>query len=395
MSARILLSCGEPSGDLYAGALTRELRTLDPGVLVEGLGGAAFAGAGGRLIDDYRDLSVTGLAEAVAKIPRSLEAMRRLVRAATRERPDVLVVIDFPDFNLRLAQRIKRLGVPVVYYIAPQLWAWRAGRMKTIRALIDQVLVIFPFEAPLYERAGVPVQFVGHPLVELIDRRATRAAFLASLGLDPSAPTVAVLPGSRVNEVHRILPVLNDAAKLIAVQVPRVQFVVARAPGLDDALFDSVGREGMPPIRLVHDATDAVLASADLALTASGTATVQTALHDTPMVVVYRLSPLSYSLGRRFVKIDTFAMVNLIAGERVVPELIQDACTPGAVAEEAVSLLTDPKRAATMRQRLSGVRNKLGGVGASRKAAEALLRVAAAHRSGGAVPSPVGAGRSR
>ena len=385
MSVRILLSCGEPSGDLYAGALTRELRAIDSSVHVEGLGGAQFAAAGGSLIDDYRDLSVTGLAEAIAKIPRSVTAMRRLVQAAERRRPDLLVIIDFPDFNLRLARRLRRLGVPVVCYVAPQLWAWRAGRMATIRELVEHVLVIFPFESALYERAGVPVQFVGHPLVELIRHDRPRDAFLVAQGLDPAAPTVAMLPGSRANEVRRIMPVLRDAAALVAARVPGVQFVVARASGLGDRLFADVRRAVDPPVRIVTGSADDVLGAADLALTASGTATVQAALHDTPMVVVYRLSPVTYALGRRLVKIDTFAMVNLIAGERVVPELIQDGCTPEAVAREAVSILSDSQRAARMRQGLAAVRNRLGGSGASRKAAEALLRIVAAHRSGGTV----------
>ena len=375
MSARLLLSCGEASGDLYAGALTRELLAIDPAISMAGLGGPQFAAAGGRLVDDYRDLAVTGLTEAIVKLPRSLAARRALVADAERSRPDALILIDFPDFNFRLAPPIKRLGVPVIYYIGPQIWAWRPKRLATIRSIADRVLVIFPFEESIYREGNVPVEFVGHPLVDLAKPSAGREVFLAARGLVPSAPTVAMLPGSRPNEVARILPQLAEAAERIRAAVPAAQFVVARAPHLDDRLFNALRNRPSATIVVVEGDTDAVLASADVALTASGTATVQAALHDTPMVIVYRVSPLSYHLLRRLVTVETIGMVNLIAGERIVPELVQDAFTAEAVAREAVSMLTDPERAAHIRAGLARVRARLGGSGASRRAAEAIMRV--------------------
>ena len=376
MNPRILLSCGEPSGDLYAGALTRELRALAPGVAVAGLGGPELAAAGGQLLADYRGLAVTGLTEAIAKVPRSIRLLRQLVQWAREERPSVLVAIDFPDFNFPLARRLRNLGIRVVYYISPQIWAWRPGRLRTIRAIADRMLVIFPFEEEIYRRGGVPVEFVGHPLVDLAEPSAPRDAFLRRLGLAPQAPTVAILPGSRPNEVGRILPDLLTAAEQIRRRVPGTQFVIARAPHLGDGLFRIATSRGLSSAVVIEGETNAVLASADLALTASGTATVQTAIHDTPMVVVYRLSPLTYLLGRRLVKLDTFGMVNLIAGERIVPELIQGGFTPEAVADEAVSMLTDGARAARVREGLARVRARLGGPGASRRAAEAILKLA-------------------
>jgi lipid-A-disaccharide synthase len=372
----LLLSCGEPSGDLYAGALTRELRALDRDIAVSGLGGPQFAAAGGVLIDDYRGLTVTGLTEAIVKLPKSQRTMSRLVAVARDRRPDALIAVDFPDFNLRLAARIKRLGIPIIYYVSPQIWAWRASRLETIRRLADRVLVIFPFEESIYAKAGIPVEFVGHPLIDLATPTAPRDRFLRGLGFAADAPTVAILPGSRPNEVDRILRDLVDAARQIETSVPHVQFVVARAPSLDDALFNAIRDRGPARVAVIEGDTDTVLASADVALTASGTATVQAALHDTPMVVVYRVSPMTYRLGRRLIRLETFAMVNLIAGERIVPELIQDAFTPEAVAREAVALLTDRSRAAQMRAGLARVRERLGGRGASRRAAEAILRVA-------------------
>jgi lipid-A-disaccharide synthase len=375
LSARLLLSCGEASGDLYAGALTRELLAIDPGMCIAGLGGPRFAAAGGQLLDDYRDLSVTGLTEWIPKLPRLLAARRRLVAAARADRPDALVLIDFSGFNLRLAPAIKRLGVPVVYYISPQIWASRAGRLATIRAVADRVLVIFPFEEAIYRQAGVPVEFVGHPLIDLATTTAPRGQFLSGLGLAPEAPAVAILPGSRAAEVSRILPDLAAAAALIRREVPGAQFLVARAPQLPDVLFDAVGGGAAAGFALVEGDTDTVLASSDVALMASGTATVQSALHDTPMVIVYRMSPLSYSLAKRLVTLDTIGMVNLIAGEKLAPELVQDAFTPAAVAREAVSLLTDRGRAARVREGLARVRERLGGSGASRRAADAIIRV--------------------
>ena len=382
MSPRLLLSCGEASGDLYAGALTRELLALSPSLSIAGLGGPQFAAAGGRLVADYRELSVTGLTEWIPKLPRLLAARRRLVASARAERPDALVLIDFSGFNFRLAPAIKRLGVPVIYYISPQIWASRAGRLDTIRAIADRVLVIFPFEAAIYEQGGVPVEFVGHPLIDLATPAATRERFLADRGLTPSAPTVAILPGSRANEVSRILPDLAAAARLIRRAVPHAQFLVARAPHLDGALFDAVRGGSDPAFTMVEGDTDTVLASADVALTASGTATVQAALHDTPMVIVYRMAPLSYRLAKRIVRLDTIGMVNLIAGETIVPELVQDAFTPDAVAREAISMLTDRARSARIRAGLATVRLRLGGPGASRRAAQAILRVASRRPAG-------------
>ena len=253
-----------------------------------------------------------------------------------------------------------------MYYISPQIWAWRAGRLATMREFVDRMLVIFPFEEAIYREGGVPVEFVGHPLVDLAQPALGRDQFLSAHGLRPSAPTVAILPGSRPNEVQRILPDLVAAADRIRAQVPGAQFVVARAPHLDDGLFDLGARRAGLRVRRRRRETDTVLASADVALTASGTATVQTALHDVPMVIVYRTSPLTYHLARRLVRVDAIGMVNLVAGEPIVPELIQDAFTPDAVAREAVSMLTDRDRSARIREdwlacaRASAVRARAG-----------------------------------
>jgi lipid-A-disaccharide synthase len=374
-----MMSCGEPSGDLYAGALAAELRRRDPGCRIVGFGGDRLQAAGATLVGDYRGLTVTGITEALAVLPRSLSMYRRLVAAARAERPRVFVAIDFPDFNLRVAGALKRLGIPVVYYVSPQLWAWRTGRLGTVKRVVDRMLVIFPFEEDLYRRAGVPVEFVGHPLLDIDRNDVPRQAFLESLGLDAGAPTVALLPGSRPNEVRAILPVLLEAGALVARQVAGVQFVIARAPNLDNGLFEvGAAQAGCRPA-IVESRTDDVLAAADLALTASGTATVQAAIHECPMVVVYRLSPLTYRIGKPFCHVDVYGMVNLVAGRVIVPELIQEAFTPQAVAAEAIRLLADPALADRTREALRDVKRKLGQAGASRRAADAVLREARAH----------------
>lgn len=373
-----MISCGEPSGDVYAGALVEALRAREPGIEVFGLGGERLQAAGARLVADFHGLSVTGLTEALKVLPRSWATYKSLVAAARETRPDALVLIDYPDFNFRLMAAVKKLGVPIVYYVSPQLWAWRQGRIKTMKKLVDRVLPIFPFEAAMYQREGIDVRFVGHPLIDLVQPRRTRDEFLASLRLDPAAPVVALLPGSRPNELTRLAPVMAAAVPLIAEGPAKagrpVQFVVARAPHLPDDLFERFGIPGCT-LRIVEGQTDEVLQAADAVITASGTATVQAALHGTPMVVLYKLSPMTYTLGKPLAKVDMYAMVNLIAGRRVVLELIQGACTAAAVAAEASRLLTDAGYRQQMIDELADVRQRLGGPGASTRAADAILDV--------------------
>jgi len=370
---RIMISCGEPSGDLYAEALVAALREREPSVDVFGFGGPRLAAAGVRLVGDFHGLSVTGLTEALRVLPRSYAMLRRLVAAARETRPDVFVAVDFPDFNFQLMAALRRLGIPIVYYISPQLWAWRPRRMATMKRDVDRVLVIFPFEEALYRDEGVDVEFVGHPLIDLTTVRTPRNVLLREYGLLADAPTVALLPGSRPNELRRIVPGMAASLPLIRTRVPGVQFLVAAAPNLPDALF----RELDAP--LVRDRTDEVLAASDVVVTASGTATVQAALHERPMVVVYRLSPLTYRLGKPLVRVNTYAMANLVAGERIVPELIQDAFTPARVADETVRFLTDAALHARTRDALRRVRERLGQPGASGRAASAVLDVARGH----------------
>jgi lipid-A-disaccharide synthase len=377
---RILVSCGEPSGDLYGAELVNRLRPLVRDLEVFGLGGDRLAAEGAHLVAHVRDLAVVGLLEVVAHLRRLRGIFHELLEQVDRLRPELAVLVDYPDFNLRLARELRKRGVRVVYYVSPQLWAWRGGRIRTVRATVARMLVIFPFEEALYRRAGVPVSFVGHPLIDSVRPEPDPSAYLTALRLDPQRPVVAVLPGSRPQEVLHNLPPLVGGIAQIAAARPDVQFVLAAAPSLPLSLFE--GAVGDRPVQLVHGQTQSIVGASTLALVASGTATVETALVGTPMVVVYRVAPLTYLLGRPFVRVRRFAMVNLIAEEAVVPELIQADFTPDRVAEEALLLLGDPERRRRMRDHLGEVKRRLGGPGASLRAAEAVASELAGVRSG-------------
>jgi len=371
---RLLLSCGEPSGDLYAGELVRELRLREPDLEVFGLGGDHMASQGAELLAHVKDLAVVGLLEVVAHLRSLRRVFDRVLSEVERRRPDVAVLVDYPDFNLRLARQLRQRGVRVVYYVSPQVWAWRRGRLDSIRKTVDHMLVIFPFEEALYREADVPVTFVGHPLVDLVRAPADPAAFLESVGLDPKRPVVALLPGSRPKEIGHNLPPMMGAVERLAAERPDLQFPLALAPALDPAAVANA--VGSLPVRVVANQTQGLLASCTVAVVASGTATVEAALLGAPMVVIYRLAPLTYLLGRRLVKVSHFAMANLIAGERVVPEVIQRELTPERVAAEVRALLDDPGRRQRMRAGLAEVKRRLGKPGASARAAETVLDVA-------------------
>jgi lipid-A-disaccharide synthase len=353
---RLLLSCGEPSGDLYGAELVRELRGSVPGLEVAGLGGDRLQAQGARLLAHVRDLAVVGLLEVVSHLRFFRGVFRAVIGEAEQNRPDVAVLVDYPDFNLRLARALKRRGIPVVYYISPQVWAWRKGRLRGIRESVARMLVIFPFEEQLYR--------------DLVSAPQDKDAFHGRHGLDRERPLIALLPGSRRKEIAHNLPALLGAVDLLRVQRPDLQFALAAAPHLDAAALRK--EIGDRPITVAVNETHAVLAACTAAIVASGTATVEAALLGAPMVVVYRLSALTYALGRRFVTVPHFAMVNLIAGRRIVPEVIQHEFTPERVAAEVVSLLEGPRRVA-MQADLAEVRSRLGARGGSRRAAEAVL----------------------
>jgi lipid-A-disaccharide synthase len=368
---RLLISCGEASGDLYGAELVRHLKGRVAGLEVVGLGGDRLQAQGASLFAHVRDLAVVGLLEVVSHLRHLRAVFRRVLDEADRHPPDVAVLVDYPDFNLRLARELHRRRIPVIYYVSPQLWAWRRGRIDDIRASVTRMLVIFPFEEPLYREAGVPVTFVGHPLVSLVTPVADPLVPRSELGLDPARPVVALLPGSRPKEVAHNLPPIAASVDALAAARPELQFVAAVAASLDPSLV----RRGLGDrnVTVVHDRTHVVLSAATAAIVASGTATVEAALVGAPMVVVYRLSPWTYRLGRRFVRVPYYAMVNLIAGRRVVPELIQSDFTAERVLAEILPLLDGAEARGQMEKDLAAVREKLGGPGASARAAAIVV----------------------
>lgn len=367
------MSCGEASGDLYASELLKALRGKDSSLQAFGLAGERSQQAGLELVVSLSDISVIGLVEVIAKLPALKQAMDRLCEAVEKRRPDVAVLIDFSGFNLRLARRLRRMKVPVVYYVSPQVWAWRRGRVRKIRENVDEMLVILPFEEEMYQKAGVPVRYVGHPLVDLVSGVEDRSAFFARMRLDPDRPVVTLLPGSRSREIELHVPILREVVAELAKRKPELQFVVSRAPTVSlDAIRGGFGEE-MTRLSVEEENVSAALRHASAAIVASGTATVEAALMETPMVVVYRVGRLTHAIGKRFVDVPFYSMVNLIAGRCVVPELIQEDMNLETIVEQMLELLNRPARADAMREGLREVRRRLGGGGASQRAAEAVL----------------------
>ena len=352
---KILISAGEASGDLYAASLAAELLRRHPDLELFGCAGPRMRAAGVRAVVDAASLAVVGLIEVVAHIPRVWREYRKLLKAARAERPVLAILTDSPDFHLRLARQLKRMGIPVVYLVAPQVWAWRKGRLPGMRRTIDRLLCIFPFEEPFFREHGVATTYIGHPLSRLVRPSLGRGKFFRNHGLAEDRPLVALLPGSREAEAARHMPALMDAAARIAARMP-VNLVLGRA-GLSDF------RERNPggAIQVIEGETWDLLAHATLALTASGTVTVEAALLGTPMVTFYKVTALSWFAGKFLVDVPFYSMVNLIAGRAVIPELMQNEMTGERLAAEALRLLNSPVERDQMRRQLGEVGRALAG----------------------------------
>jgi lipid-A-disaccharide synthase len=354
----ILVSAGEASGDLYAAELVRALQSQHPGLSFYGCPGHRMEAAGVEPVIHASSLGVVGLVEVVRHIPRIYGEFRKLIEAARQRKPDVAILTDSPDFNLRVAREMKKLGVPVIYLIAPQVWAWRQYRVRKFPGLIDELLCIFPFEESWFRNHGVNATYIGHPLTHIARSTRTREEFFARHALDPARPLLVLLPGSRVGEVARHLPIVLDAAARLG---SISQIVLAAPAGFTAKAGPEFFRERISAssIQVVEGETSDALAHADVALAASGTVTVEAAVLGTPMVTFYRVSPLSWALGRRLVKAPFLTMVNLIAGRQVVPELMQDEATGERLAAETQALLVDPVKRQQMRRELALVTEAL------------------------------------
>lgn len=362
---KLAVVAGEASGDLHAAEVIRELKTLDPSLQTFGIGGDLLEAEGMRLLHHAREMGITGLFNVIRHLRMFRRVFRELVEVIRTERPDAVLLVDYPEFNLRLARRCRALGLRVIYYISPQVWAWRRGRVRSIARVVDRMIVIFPFEEEFYRQAGVPVSYVGHPLIDELEG-------IARGGKPPGDPlSLALLPGSRRSEVESLLPAMLLAVQQLASERSVDAFVV-QAPTISAsellALMATTGHF----VRIVpHDGGRAI-ATADIALSSSGTATLECAVIGTPVVVMYRLSPATYWVARRLVQLPHFSLVNIVAGRLIVPELIQDEVQAERIAAE-VRRLAEPATHARVCAELAGIRGLLGVGGASRRAAQAIM----------------------
>jgi len=366
---RVMIVVGEASGDLHGAHLVKALYRRDPTLEIFGVAGDGLKREGIKVIFDVDRLTGMGFAELAGNLKTIWQAYRLLRKALREDRPNLLILVDFPEFNLRLARLAKKSGIPVLYYISPQVWAWRKRRTQKIARWVDRMAVIFPFEVPLYQNEGVAVSFVGHPLLDLAHSSEPRERTLTQYGLDPSRQTIAILPGSRSREVAYHLPPMLEAADCLERQL-KVQFILVRATTVERGILDGILEKAAVKVPIAEGNTYNVLHACDLVWAASGTATLETALMLRPMVIVYRLSWLTYALARLLVRVSHIGMVNIIAGESVVPELIQSDVTADKIVAESRAILQDPELRKRIVRKLSQVREKLGSPGASERVAE-------------------------
>jgi lipid-A-disaccharide synthase len=384
---QILVVAGEASGDDHAARLVAAIREFCPVAEFLGVGGEEMRAQGVRILTPASELAVVGLMEVVGHLPAIWKALRNIGRVLKAGRPDLVILVDFPDFNFWVARLAKYYRVPVLYYISPQVWAWRTYRVRTLARLTDRLVVIFPFEADFYRAQGVTVDYVGHPFRETLPPLTDRRTFLLGHNLDPEALTIALLPGSRAGEIERHLPAMLKAASLIHRSIPQTQFILPLASTAPEGLVqsiiageDSVGAGFKPAptalrLKIITGQAYQALGAAHAAVVASGTATVEAALAGVPTVIVYRVSPITFALARRLVRVPHVGMANLLAGERVFPELLQDDFTPERLAHEVLSLIQDPGRIKAVRRGLATVIRRLGGPGASARAARVAVEL--------------------
>ncbi len=368
-----MIIAGEPSGDLHGGRLVNELKRLRPDLEVYGIGGDRMQEAGMELAYHVRDFSVMGFAEVLGHLPLIRQAMKRLESLLFERRPDMVVLIDYPGFNLRFGAKAKRAGINVVYFISPQVWAWGRGRVRRIRRMVDRMLCILPFEEEFYRKHGVPAIYLGNPLLDLAKPTLTKDAFRRQLGLSASQPLVGLLPGSRRQEVEKILPPMLGACRLLVEKQPSVQFAVNLAPGFPPESVAAMIKSTGLNVAMSAGQSYELMAHSDLVLAASGTATLECGIIGTPMIIIYKTSWISYLLGRMLVKVPYIGLVNLVAGKKVAPEFIQHEARPGAIFLMAQMLLAQGRPRQAVKEELSKIPGLLGEPGAARRAAGEIL----------------------
>ncbi|OGU31939.1 MAG: lipid-A-disaccharide synthase [Ignavibacteria bacterium GWA2_55_11] len=373
MVNKVMIIAGEASGDLHGAGVVRELKRRNPNVEVYGVGGDNMRREGMHLIYHIRELGFMGFAEVIRHLPLIRALSFTLEQILTLKRPDVVLLIDYPGFNLRFAKKVKARGIKVIYYISPQVWAWHRSRVKTMREVVDKMLVILPFEVDFYRSEGIEAEFVGHPLLEVLTPNNDGKNFRKRYGLDPEKPLLVLLPGSRRQEIEQIFPDMLSAGKAVARELG-YELAVGIAPTLEERYFRTLYSTNN--VKLIKGVTHELMEYAAFAFVTSGTATLETALFGTPMLVVYRTSWLTYLIGRLLVRVKNIGLVNIVAGKKIVPEFIQHRASARAMAQAAMEILEDEQRLLTMREDLRKVRGLLGTSGASRTVAERILAIA-------------------
>ena len=365
----IMIVAGEASGDMHGASLVREMLLINPSLNFYGIGGKSLQQAGVKLIAHTSAMAVMGLTEVVYKLPSILKIMGMMKRSLDEYKPDLVILIDYPDFNLRLAKAAKKKGIKVFYYISPQVWAWRKGRIKQIKNTVDKMAVILPFEVDTYSKKGFIVNYVGHPLLDLVKPNYSKSESRKAINIAENKTTIALLPGSRLFEITKLLPEMLRAAEILAQKIPDVQFVLPLADTLEGKNISDISENFPVKIHVIKGLTYNVISSADLAIVASGTATLETALLGIPMVIIYKVSPLSAIIGRLLINVKHIGLANIIAGKTIVPELIQNDANGTRIAAEVLDILMNEKRKKEMILELAETRDKLGSPGAARKAA--------------------------
>ena len=373
--AKILISAGEASGDIHAAAVTAALKQIDSSVEVFGMGGDALRAAGGEVLFDIKDHGVMGFVEVIKKLPDLFKLRSDFARVMDERQPDCLVVVDYPGFNMKLAKVAHDKGIPVVSYIAPSAWAWNKGRAKNVAKIVDKVACIFPFEYDVYKEAGAPVEFVGHPLLDIVKPAWERTEAEAWVGKQPGHPLVLLMPGSRLMEIEKMLPNLLAGAKLLKKQLPEVQFAMPRAGTIPLELLQSKIKASGLDIKITEGHNYDLFSVADLALATSGTVTLEAALCGLPSIIVYRTSALNAFIARRVINIPNIGLPNIVAGRQILPELLQEDFTPANVAKTAVELLA-PECRPQLEADLAFMKARLGEPGAVKRVAQLILRIA-------------------
>lgn len=377
MRKRVMIVAGEASGDLHGSALVREAFTRDPALIFFGMGGPLMRAAGVDTLVDAREMAVVGLVEVIAHFPTIARAFLKLKECLRTDPPDLLILIDYPDFNLRLAGIARKAGVKVLYYISPQVWAWRVGRVKKIARLVDRMAVVFPFEVPFYEKEGVPVSFVGHPLVDTVHQGMPLEEARRLFGLTGSRSTIGLFPGSRTQEIRTHLPIIVEAARILKKHDPDTQFILPVASSLSRCDVEPFLDENELGVVVVEGKNYDVINVCDAIITVSGTVTLEIALMGVPMVIIYRVSPVTYRIGKRLIQVDHIGLCNIVADERIVKELIQHEATPELIAGEIEKIVNDPEYAMVIRENLKRVGERLGTGDCSSRVAAILMEMIA------------------